>query len=67
MKNNEFDFERLTVYQKALDFIHKIFGIYKNLPREFKHTIGDNLARAGVSIANNLAEGSGKTFKKEKV
>ncbi len=36
------------------------------MPSEFKHTIGDNLIRAVVSIANNLAEGSGKKFKKEK-
>jgi len=62
-----FDFEKLSVYQKALDLIHKIFGVYKKLPREFQYTVGDNLIRAGMSIANNLAEGSGKKFKKEKV
>jgi len=62
----DFDFEKLTVYQKTLDFIHKIFEIYKKLPKEFKYTVGDNLVRAVISIANNLAEGSGKKFKKEK-
>ena len=62
----DFDFEKLSVYQKALDFIHKVFGIYKELPKEFTYTVGDNLVRASISIANNLAEGSGKKFKKEK-
>jgi four helix bundle protein len=62
----DFDFEKLIVYQKSLDFIHKIFEIYRKLPREFKYAIGDNLIRAGISITNNLAEGSGKKFKKEK-
>lgn len=66
MYGQNFDFEKLSVYQKALNFIHKIFEIYKKLPREFKYTVGDNLIRAGISIANNLAEGSGKKFKKEK-
>lgn len=61
-----FDFEKLTVYRKSLDFIHKIIEIYKRLPREFKYTLGGNLVRAGVSIANNIAEGSGKKSKKEK-
>ena len=61
-----FDFEKLNVYQKALDFIHGIFKIYKKLPQEYRYSIGDNLIRAGLSIANNLAEGSGKKFKKEK-
>jgi len=62
----KFDFEKLKVYQKALDFIHEIFKIYKRLPREYKYTVGGNLVRAGVSIANNIAEGSGKKSKKEK-
>jgi len=62
----DFDFEKLNVYQKALDFIHKTFAIYKKLPKEFTYTVGDNLVRACLSIANNLAEGSGKKFKKEK-
>lgn len=62
----DFDFEKLTVYQKAIEFIHKIFEVYKNLPRQFKYTIGDNLVRAGMSITNNLAEGSGKRSKREK-
>lgn len=61
-----FDFEKLKVYQKALDFIDKIFEIYKNLPREYHHSLGDNLLRASLSIANNLAEGNGKKSKKEK-
>lgn len=30
------------------------------------YTLGDNLVRAGASIANNIAEGSGKRSKKEK-
>lgn len=62
----QFDFEKLNVYQKALEFIDKLFEIYKNLPREFKRPLGDNLIRAGLSIANNIAEGNGKKSKKEK-
>ncbi len=61
-----FDFEKLKVYQKALGFIDEIFDIMKELPREYKYSIGENLLRAGLSIANNLAEGNGKKSKKEK-
>ena len=66
MKEFEFDFEKLRVYQKALEFIDEIFEVYKELPREFRFPLGDNLLRAGLSIANNLAEGNGKRSKKEK-
>ncbi|MBL7130213.1 MAG: four helix bundle protein [Candidatus Omnitrophica bacterium] len=62
----KFDFEKLIVYQKALEFIHEIISIYRKLPQDFKYTIGANLVRASISIANNLAEGSGKRFKREK-
>ena len=62
----QFDFERLKVYQFALKFIDKIFEVYRKLPKEFKYSIGSNLLRAGLSIANNLAEGSGKKSNKEK-
>lgn len=66
MENFKFDFENLKVYQKSLDFIDKIFKIHKNLDSEYKYSVGSNLIRAGLSIANNLAEGNGKRSKREK-
>ena len=61
-----FDFERLTVYQKALDLMSSLFAITRSLPREYQYSLADQLRRAGLSILNNLAEGSGKISKKEK-
>lgn len=61
-----FDFEKLNVYQKVLSFIDKIFNVVKTLPKEYRYPLGDNLLRAGLSIANNLAEGNGKKSIKEK-
>ncbi|PIP20675.1 MAG: hypothetical protein COX40_03480 [Candidatus Omnitrophica bacterium CG23_combo_of_CG06-09_8_20_14_all_40_11] len=65
-ENFQFDFEKLKVYQFALDLIDEIFEIYKKLPREYKYSLGDNLLRASLSIANNLAEGSGKRSRIER-
>ena len=62
----KFDFENLKVYQKSLDFIDEIFSVVKTLPKEYRYSLADNLIRAGLSIANNLAEGNGKKSKKEK-
>jgi len=61
-----FDFERLEVYQKALEFMGMLFRIARALPREYQYAVADQLRRAGLSILNNLAEGSGKLSKKEK-
>jgi len=66
MEEFKFDFEKLNVYQKSLDFIDEVFLIVKTLPREYRYSLGDNLLRAGLSIANNLAEGNGKKSIKEK-
>lgn len=36
------------------------------MSQDYKISIGSNLVRAALSIANNLAEGNGKRSKKEK-
>jgi len=61
-----FDFERLEVYQKALELMSTLFRITRALPREYQYAVADQLRRAGLSILNNLAEGSGKLSRKEK-
>jgi len=66
MEEFKFDFENLRVYQKALDFIDEIFKLLKDIPAEYRFSIGDNLLRAGLSIANNIAEGNDKNSKKER-
>ncbi|MCX6348500.1 MAG: four helix bundle protein [Candidatus Aureabacteria bacterium] len=55
-----FDFEKLDVYQRALQFAAEIITIVKRLEPHLKFTIGSNLIRAAMSVANNIAEGSGK-------
>jgi len=62
----EFDFENLSVYQRALDFTEKLFKISEKFPIKTQSSLGDQLRRAGISIVNNIAEGSNKRSKKEK-
>ena len=56
----KFEFEKLEVYQLALEFLDFIFEICKEIPTDLLFCLGDNLKRAGLSISNNIAEGSGK-------
>jgi len=62
----KFDFEKLEVYQLALEFLSELFKVYRRLPKDLQYSIGNNFIRAGLSVSNNLAEGSGKISKKEK-
>ncbi len=53
-----FRFEKLNVWQDSRKFISSIYEITKTFPREEKFGIVDQLRRAAVSIALNIAEGS---------
>ncbi len=61
-----FDFEKLQVYQLALEFLDGVFDVCRALPREMRFPLADQLIRAALSISNNIAEGTGKRSKKEK-
>jgi len=60
-----FDHERLEVYQLALEFFDLADQVVEQLPRGRGH-LADQLARASLSIVNNIAEGAGKFSKADK-
>jgi four helix bundle protein len=54
-----FAFEKLLVYQKAVDFSDRICQVTSTFPRGF-YFMTDQLNRAALSIAANIAEGNGR-------
>jgi four helix bundle protein len=54
-----FAFEKLLVYQKAMNFSDQICEITLTFPRGFYFLV-DQLNRAALSIAANIAEGNGR-------
>lgn len=60
MKRTQYDFEKLEVYQRALELTEKIFAMTEQFPSHMQYSLGDQLRRAALSICNNVAEGSGK-------
>ena len=54
-----FMFENLTVYQKAVDFTDRVLALTEGFPRGYGF-LADQLNRAALSIATNLAEGNGR-------
>ena len=53
-----YKFEKLEVYQLALDYIDQVYAIANKLPRHETYNLGSQLTRAATSIALNIAEGS---------
>jgi len=57
-----FIFEKLSVYQKSLQFNNEIQHFLKD--STIDRNISDQLSRTAVSIALNIAEGTGRNTKK---
>ena len=53
-----FKFERLKVWQLALDYIDLIYEIAERLPRSEEYNLKSQMKRAATSVALNIAEGS---------
>ena len=60
-----FMFERLEVYQKAIDLADTIAAVTESVPRGY-HYLTSQLNRAALSIATNLAEGNGRFTKADR-
>jgi four helix bundle protein len=54
-----FDFEKLIVYQRALDYVDFVYKITKKYPKEETFSLTDQYRRAATSTCLNVAEGSG--------
>ena len=60
-----FMFENLQVYQKAVDFADRVASHTESFPRGYYFLV-DQLNRAALSIATNLAEGNGRYTKPDR-
>jgi four helix bundle protein len=60
-----FPFEKLEVYQMALDLAEKVFGLLDELPQNKHVRLINQMEAATTSPAQNIAEGKGRQYKKE--
>ena len=61
----KYSFEKLDVWQKSKSFSVLIYKITKDFPSDEKFGITNQLRRASVSIASNIAEGISRISYKE--
>jgi four helix bundle protein len=53
-----YKFQRLTVYNMALDYLDKVYALSRSLPASERFNLQSQLERAATSIVLNIAEGS---------
>jgi four helix bundle protein len=66
MKVHIYNFEKLEIWNLAMEFADYIYDVTNTFPPEEKFGLSSQLRRAATSISANIAEGSCKTSYKEK-
>jgi four helix bundle protein len=58
-----FNFEKLEVWHKALDFADLIYRDTRSFPTDERFDLTNQMRRAAVSASSNIAEGSSRSSK----
>ena len=61
----KFRFQDLKIWQLAIEIADKLFDIADELDKKRLFRFAEQLRAAGMSMSNNIAEGSGSVSKKE--
>ena len=61
----KFRFEDLEIWKMAIDIANQLFDIADKLEAKKLYRFAEQLRGAGMSMSNNIAEGSGSNSKKE--
>lgn len=61
-----FSFEKLIAWQKGRELAILIYKTTKNFPKDEVFGLTSQMRRCSISIASNLAEGSGRSSMKDK-
>ena len=62
---SKFRFQDLRIWQLAIETADELFDIADALDKRGLHRFAEQLRGAGMSMSNNIAEGSGSSSKKE--
>ncbi len=58
--NHKFNFEKLDVWQKAIQFADAVYSMTKAFPDDERFGLTNQMRRSAVSISSNIAEGSSR-------
>ena len=60
-----FRFQDLKIWQLAIEIANELFDVADDLEQKRLYRFADQLRGAGMSMSNNIAEGSGSSSKKD--
>jgi four helix bundle protein len=60
-----FGFEKLEVWQKAIEFADLVYSSTRGFPADERFGLTNQMRRAAVSVSSNIAEGSSRISRKD--
>jgi four helix bundle protein len=58
-------YKDLDVWKKARQLVHHVYEMTKKFPKDEVYGLTSQIRRAAVSVPSNIAEGTGRQFRKE--
>ena len=55
----------LEVWKKSIEMVTKVYTLTRSFPKEELYGLSNQMRRAAVSVASNIAEGAGRNSSKE--
>ncbi len=59
------NYKKLTVWQYSMQLVKDVYQLTKKYPKEEMFALTSQTRRAAISIPSNIAEGTGRQYKKD--
>ena len=60
-----FNFEKLDVWHKAIEFADTVYSVTKGFPSDERFGLTNQMRRAAVSVSANIAEGTSRSSRSD--
>lgn len=61
------NYKKLEAWKKSMQLVKQIYLLTKKFPKEELYALASQIKRAAVSVPCNIAEGSGRNYKKDTI
>ncbi|MFT4093478.1 MAG: four helix bundle protein [Niabella sp.] len=61
------NYKKLEAWKKAMEMVKAVYMLTKTFPKEEIYALTSQIKRAAVSVPANIAEGSGRNYKKDTI
>jgi len=61
------NYKQLEAWKKSMQLVKEVYTVTKEFPKEELYSLTSQIKRAAVSVPSNIAEGTGRNYKKDTI